>query len=72
MYINVGTAKILEDGARGVVDKAQKAGVDVTFEEGLHLMHVYPAFFSYFPEARHTLDNIHKWMQIIFTEKNSQ
>ncbi|CAF4488691.1 unnamed protein product [Rotaria sp. Silwood2] len=65
MFINVGTAEILEDDARQVVKKAQEAGVDVKFEEGLHLMHVYPVFFSYYPEARNTLDNINKWIQTI-------
>jgi acetyl esterase/lipase len=72
MYVTVGTAEILEDDARGVVENARDAGVDVTFEEGLHLMHVYPLFFSYFPEARNTLDNINKWIQTIFTGKHIQ
>ncbi len=66
----MGTAEILEDDARGVVKKAQEADVDVTFEEGLHLMHVYPIFFNYYPEARHTLDNINKWIQRLFKVKN--
>jgi monoterpene epsilon-lactone hydrolase len=66
MYINVGTAEILEDDSRRVLKKAQEAGVDVTFEEGLHLMHVYPIFFPYYPEARNTLANINKWIQTIF------
>jgi acetyl esterase/lipase len=66
MYINVGTAEILEDDSRQVVKKAEKAGVDVTFEEGLHLMHVYPIFFHYYPEARNTLNNINTWLQKIF------
>jgi acetyl esterase/lipase len=69
MYVTVGTAEIVEDDSRGVVKKAQQAGVDVTFEEGLHLMHVYPLFFTYFPEARNTLDNINQWIQTIFQEK---
>jgi acetyl esterase/lipase len=72
MYVTVGTAEILEDDSKGVVKKAQEVGVDVTFEEGLHLMHVYPVFFSYFPEARNTLDNISKWIQTIFREKHQQ
>ena len=63
MYINVGTAEILEDDSRGILQKARNAGVNVTFEEGLHMMHVYPIFFPYFPEARNTLHNIHKWIQ---------
>jgi monoterpene epsilon-lactone hydrolase len=68
MYINVGTAEILEDDSRRVFKKAQEAGVDVTFEEGLYLMHVYPLFYPYYPEARNTLDNINKWIQRIFDE----
>jgi acetyl esterase/lipase len=67
MYINVGTAEILEDDARRVLQKAQEADVDVTFEEGLHMMHVYPIFFSYFPEAQITLHNINRWLQTIFS-----
>ena len=66
MYINVGTAELLEDDARRVWKKAQDDGVDVTFEEGLHLMHIYPVFFSYFPEARHTLDNIKQWLEKLY------
>jgi acetyl esterase/lipase len=67
MYINVGTAEVLEDDARRVFEKAQNAGVDVTFEEGLHLMHAYPVFFPYYPEARKTLDSINKWIQTIYS-----
>lgn len=63
MYINVGTAEVLEDDARRVFIKAKEAGVDVTVEEGLHLMHVYPVFFSFFPEARNTLNNIKEWIE---------
>lgn len=66
MYINVGTAEILQDDARGVWKRAEEAGINVTFEEGLHLMHVYPIFFSYYPEARHTLEHIRTWIQSNF------
>jgi acetyl esterase/lipase len=72
MYVTAGTAEILEDDSRGVVKKAQEAGVDVTLEEGLHLMHVYPLFFHYYPEARNSLDNINKWIQTIFQEKHDE
>jgi hypothetical protein len=40
MFIDVCTAEILEDDSNGVVTKAREASVDVTFEEGLHLMHI--------------------------------
>ncbi|CAF5125189.1 unnamed protein product, partial [Rotaria sp. Silwood1] len=65
MYINVGTAEITEDDSRRLAEKAQDADIDVTFEEGLHLMHIYPIFFLYYPEARKTLDNMNKWIQKI-------
>lgn len=66
MYVTVGTAEILEDDSKELVKKAREAAVDVTFEEGLHLMHVYPLFFTYFPEARSSLDNISKWIKTVF------
>lgn len=66
LYVTVGTAEILEDDAQEVVKKARIAGVDVTFEEGLHLMHVYPLFFSYYPEARNSLNNIRGWIDQIY------
>jgi monoterpene epsilon-lactone hydrolase len=68
MYVTVGTTEIIEDDSHSVVKRAQEAGVDVTFEEGLHMMHIYPIFFPYFPEARQTLDNIHRWIQTLFAE----
>jgi len=70
MYVTVGTTELIEDDSREMVKKAQDVGVDVTFEEGLHLMHIYPLFFPYYPEARNTLDNINKWIQRLFIEKN--
>jgi acetyl esterase/lipase len=71
MYVTVGTTELIEDDSREMVKKAQDVGVDVTFEEGLHLMHIYPLFFPYYPEARNTLDNINKWIQRLFIEKKS-
>ncbi|CAF1224260.1 unnamed protein product [Adineta ricciae] len=68
MYINVGTAELLEDDSRQVARKAQKAGVNVTIELGAHLMHDYPMFFSYFPEAQTTLNNMKRWVQTVFTK----
>ncbi|CAF0794736.1 unnamed protein product [Adineta ricciae] len=63
MYITVGTAEVLEDDSRHVFYKAKQAGVDVTLEEGLHLAHAYPLFYSFYPEARNTLENIKKWIK---------
>jgi len=67
MYINVGTAEILEDDSRRVLAKAREVDVDVTFEHGEHLMHCYPLFFPYFPEARQTLSNINEWIQKLYS-----
>ncbi|UJR20366.1 hypothetical protein I4U23_023498 [Adineta vaga] len=68
MFINMGTAELLEDDSRQVAKKARDAGVNVTIEAGLHLMHDYPLFYSYFPEAQNTLNNINKWIQTISTK----
>lgn len=66
MYITVGTAEILQDDARGVLKRGEQAGINVTFEEGLHLMHIYPIFYPYYPEARQTLDRIRTWIESNF------
>ncbi|CAF1446535.1 unnamed protein product [Adineta ricciae] len=63
MYINVGTSELLYDDSKRVFLKAKEAYVNVTFEEGLHMMHIYPIFFSFFPEAQITLNNINRWIQ---------
>ena len=63
MYVTVGTAELLEDDARQVADKAKREGVDVTLELGQHLMHVHPLFFTFYPEARDTLNNILQWLE---------
>ncbi len=68
MYVNVGTAEILEDDSRQVVEKAKQAGIDVTLEEGIHLAHAYPLFYPYYPEARNTLDNIRNWIQTKYND----
>ncbi|CAF0989511.1 unnamed protein product [Rotaria sordida] len=65
LYINVGTAEKMEDDSRRMWTKAKEAGVNVKFEEGLHMTHIYPMFFLYYPEAQHTLGNINKWIQTI-------
>lgn len=63
MYINVGTAELLEDDSRRLVKKLLHANVSIQFEVGRHLMHVYPIFFPYFPEAQKTLSNIQRWIE---------
>jgi len=68
MYISVGTAEIIEDDSQRLVAKARDAGVDVTFEQGEHLMHIYPMFFPYYPEARQSLENIRQWLQTLLNK----
>lgn len=65
MYITVGSAELLEDDGRQVAEKAQHAQVNVTLSVGQHLMHVYPMFFNYYPEAREILENISQWLEAI-------
>ena len=67
LYINVGTAETMEDDSRQVFTKAQESGVDVTFEEGLHMQHIYPAFFLHYPEARNSMNNIRQWIETKYT-----
>lgn len=63
MYVSFGTAEVLEDDSRHLVKKAQEAGVDVTFEVGVHMMHGYPGFFLYYPEASAALNHMKKWIE---------
>jgi len=62
MYLTVGSAELLASDSLLVYEKALAASVDVELEIGEHLMHTYPLFHLYFPEARQTLKNIHKWV----------
>lgn len=66
MFITVGTAEILEDDGKQVADKARREGVNVTLYEGQNLMHIYPFFFNYFPEASDALNSIHCWLTTLF------
>ena len=67
MYISVGTAELLEDDSRRLVEKLREANVTVKFEVGEDLMHVYPIFYPYFPEAQKTLRNIRRWIRRTFS-----
>lgn len=62
LYVCFGTAEILEDDSKRIIEKAIDEGVDVTVEEGKHMMHVYPLFYYYFPEARQSLHRIQQWV----------
>lgn len=62
VYLTVGTNEILEDDSRQLHRRLVENKVNVSFEIGLDLMHVYPLFFHYFPEAQQSLENIGLWI----------
>ncbi|MDE0777326.1 MAG: alpha/beta hydrolase [Nocardioides sp.] len=51
LLVEVGTAEVLLDDARRVVERARAAGVDVTLFEGEDLIHVWHFFAGAVPEA---------------------
>ncbi len=51
LLIEVGTAEVLLDDARRVVERARASGVDVTSFEGEDLIHVFHFFAGAVPEA---------------------
>ncbi len=71
--VPMGTNEIFEDDLRRVVNKAWETDVNVTSEEGLHLVHCCLVFFSIaFPKHDNTLDNINKWIQTLFHAKHDK
>lgn len=63
MFITVGTAELFEDDSSRILIKAQNENVDITYEAGKHLMHIYPLFYQFFPEARQTLMKLDQWLK---------
>lgn len=63
LYISFGTTEILEDDSRQLVAKAKAKNVDLTEQVGIHLMHVYPLMFDYYPEARQSLHRMQQWIE---------
>ena len=58
LHISADSNEILLDDSLAFVDKARKAGVDVTLEIGEGMCHCYPAFGNMFPESKKTLAEI--------------
>lgn len=58
LYILVGERETMFDDARGFADKAEAAGVDVTFEEGPEMVHVWPVFGPAVPESAQAIARI--------------
>lgn len=58
MFINAGTADELFDDSLSFYEKAQKAGVEITFCEGEDMIHCYPLLAPLFPEATKAMNEI--------------
>lgn len=63
LFVLVGTSETLHDDARRFADKASAAGVDVTWEVGEDMYHVWPVFSSILPEGREALERIGRFVQ---------
>lgn len=63
MYIDVGTAEILYPDSIAVYNKAKQYNVDVTLHTAQHMLHVYPIFCRFFPEADQSLTKIVQWVK---------
>ena len=58
MFINAGTADELFDDSLRFYEKAQKAGIEITFCEGEDMIHCYPLLAPLFPEATKAMNEI--------------
>ena len=65
IYITFGTAEILQDDSCRLVYQVNLVNNKITFEQGEHLIHVYPIFFLYYQQTRNKLENIKSWIQTI-------
>ena len=57
LLVQVGTAEVLLDDSLRLTDRAKEAGVDVTLEVWDDMPHVWQAFATFLPEARHALES---------------
>lgn len=58
LLIMVGERETMFDDARAFANKAEAAGVEVTFEEGPDMIHIWPVFGPSFPEAMQAVERI--------------
>jgi acetyl esterase/lipase len=58
LLIQVGTAETLLDDAIRVAERAEAAGVDVTYEAWDDMIHVFQAFAALLPEGQQAVDRI--------------
>lgn len=58
LFVLVGTAETLLDDARRLSDRATAAGVDVTLRVADGMIHIFPLFVSFLPEAKEAVAEI--------------
>lgn len=63
IFIQVGTAEIIEDDSRRFAEKAKKAGIDVKLEVFDDMVHVFQAFSAWTPEGQEGIDKIGAYIQ---------
>jgi monoterpene epsilon-lactone hydrolase len=58
LFVLVGTAETLLDDARRITDRASAAGVDATLRVADDMIHIFPLFVSFLPEAKDAVAEI--------------
>ncbi|WP_176637321.1 alpha/beta hydrolase [Desulfolutivibrio sulfoxidireducens] len=61
LLINAGADDELFDDGEAFARRAREAGVDVTFREGVGMIHCYPMLAPMFPEATQAMDEISRF-----------
>ncbi len=70
LHINAGESDELFDDGRKFAEKAEEAGVDVTFCRGEDMVHCYPLLEPMFPEATEAMDDIVDFIHYHLTKHN--
>lgn len=65
VWIAVGSTEILRDDSVGIAARLKEASVDVTLVLEADLPHVWPLFHGYFPEAKHPLKQVARWINTL-------
>lgn len=63
LYVLVGTAETLLDDARRIAERAEAAGVDVTLRVAEEMIHIFPLFVSFLPEAKEAVGGIAQFVR---------
>lgn len=63
IHVSVGEWEVLLSDAERLVQHAKQAGVDVTYELGPEMQHVYQLMAGKAPEANRTIENMARWLK---------